>query len=79
MPIDTGFVNMFLSWNIFIPLARLTYMMYLVHVFVEIWAVVFRVRPIFVQDTTMVIIVSLSHSFSVANVFILSTSDYRPT
>ncbi len=37
-----GFINKFLSWSVFVPLARMTYMAYLVH-FGVIWTTYFSI------------------------------------
>ncbi|KAK2176077.1 hypothetical protein NP493_688g01026 [Ridgeia piscesae] len=53
---SSGFVNRFLSWNFFIPLSRLTYTLYLIHPLI-IYAYTYgRMKLIYVQYSTVVIL-----------------------
>jgi peptidoglycan/LPS O-acetylase OafA/YrhL len=44
-----GFINDFLSWPIWVPLARLSYCVYLVHIYILEWFFLTSVTPIHFQ------------------------------
>jgi peptidoglycan/LPS O-acetylase OafA/YrhL len=51
-----GFINKILSWPVWVPLARLSYCTYLLHIYVLDYFYIMQVVPIHLNDLTIVII-----------------------
>lgn len=51
-----GFINTLLSWSAFVPLSRLTYASYLVHLIVMYVFNLSRTRPFYVTDYAQVVV-----------------------
>ena len=49
-----GFIHAFLSWRFFVPLARLSYTVYLIHPILMYYHMEFRKRPLYMEQESMV-------------------------
>ncbi|GFR70558.1 nose resistant to fluoxetine protein 6-like [Elysia marginata] len=68
-----GVVNTFLSWSVWVPLSRLTYVVYLIHIIVIIvWGATSR-SPFYIDDMTIVYLylATLMATYALAFVFSL--------
>jgi peptidoglycan/LPS O-acetylase OafA/YrhL len=50
-----GWVNKFLSWNLFVPFSKLSYCAYLVHIYVIYWFEMTRYVPPHMDETSMIL------------------------
>ncbi|KAK3706696.1 hypothetical protein RRG08_019691 [Elysia crispata] len=68
-----GVVNKFLSWSLWIPLSRLTYAVYLIHIIVLVlWGAMAR-SPFYIDDMTIILLylATLMGTYALAFVFSL--------
>ncbi|XP_064616085.1 O-acyltransferase like protein-like [Liolophura sinensis] len=73
-----GIVNSFLSWKAFVPLARLTYMVYLIHLIVMYYFNTTSIGPIYASDVTMSYLFLGNLIFSYGAAVILSLAFEAP-
>ncbi|XP_065676583.1 nose resistant to fluoxetine protein 6 isoform X2 [Hydra vulgaris] len=67
-----GFVNRFLSWNVFLPISRLTFGVYLVHPLVLLFFYYSLDNPVHIESITMVFLFCGTWTISLAIALVLA-------
>ena len=67
-----GVVNMFLSWSLWVPLSRLTYVVYLIHLIVLHVLIASARTPVYASDFTIIILYLAALTLTYALAFVCS-------